>query len=143
MPNKQIGTCLCGACKFTATLPDNMAGVCHCGMCRKWSGGMFISTSCAGTAEFETGAPVKTYQGSDWGERVFCGECGSTLMWQSRDKSTQYASIHCFENPAQFDVVLEIFHDKKPANYALRNETRKMTETEVFAAAAAGNKDLD
>ncbi len=21
MPNKQIGTCLCGACKFTATLP--------------------------------------------------------------------------------------------------------------------------
>ncbi len=143
MPNKQIGTCLCGACKFTATLPSTDAGVCHCRMCQKWSGGMFISTVCAGTAVFETGAPVAAYRGSDWGERLFCGKCGSTLMWQLQDKSIQHVSIHCFENPEQFALVLQVFHDKKPANYALKNETKNMSEAEVFAAVSAGNKDLD
>ncbi len=136
MSKNKKGKCLCGASQFTAILAGNEAGVCHCEMCRKWTGGMYISTSCGSSVVFDEGSPVVSYKGSKWGERLFCGKCGSSLLWQAQDGTNQYASIQCFENPEQFNLVLEIFHDRKPANYALRNETKKMTEAEFFTEMA-------
>ncbi|MFV0358714.1 GFA family protein [Tropicimonas sp.] len=131
MSGPQRASCLCGACSFSA-VPVGEAGVCHCGMCRKWSGGMFIAVQTEGGLAFEPGAPVGRYVSSDWGERVFCRECGSTLAWQSRDGSHCSVSIQVFDDPAQFPVTTEIFIDRKPGNYALANETTKMTEAQVF-----------
>ncbi len=133
MSNKRKGKCLCGACQFTATLTDKKAAVCHCGMCRKWSGGMYLSTNCGSSVVFTDDSPVLSYKASEWGERLFCGKCGSSILWQMQDGTNQNASIHCFENPEEFDLVLEIFHDRKPANYSLHNETKTMTEAEVLA----------
>ena len=32
---------------------------------------------------------LKWYSSSDWGERGFCAECGSTLFWRLKDESHQ------------------------------------------------------
>ncbi|WP_366111577.1 GFA family protein [Aestuariivita sp.] len=127
------GSCMCGACSFTATPSGQGAGACHCGMCRHWSGGIFMSVDCGNSVEFAEGSPVKSYKASDWGERLFCGECGSSLVWQLQDGSMQNASIQCFDKPGQFDLSVEVFIDNKPANYALAGERNTMTEAEVIA----------
>ncbi|MEO0931730.1 MAG: GFA family protein, partial [Pseudomonadota bacterium] len=90
------GTCMCGASTFTATpTPGGLgAGACHCGMCRKWSGGMYLSVDCGSSVTFAEGAPVGSYKGSAWGERLFCKECGSSLLWQTQDGQNQHVSIN-------------------------------------------------
>ncbi len=129
------GSCMCGACTFAA-IPNAAgygAGACHCGMCRKWSGGMFMSVDCGSSVVFDEGAPVGSYKGSEWGERLFCKTCGSSLLWQTQDGQNQHVSIQAFEDPGQFEIGMQVFIDKKPANYALAAETKTMTEAEVFA----------
>ncbi|RKF15000.1 GFA family protein [Roseovarius spongiae] len=127
------GSCLCGACGFSAQPLNREAGVCHCGMCRKWSGGMFFVAECGSSVVFDESAPVKRYVSSDWGERLFCGVCGSTLVWQMRDGGMQMVSTQTFDDPDQFTLTTEVFYDEKPAGYALANETKKITGAELMA----------
>ncbi|SPH17326.1 hypothetical protein DEA8626_00844 [Defluviimonas aquaemixtae] len=131
------GTCLCGACAFTAAPVGKSAGACHCGMCRRWSGGIYLAVDCGESVEFAKGAPVVAYKGSSWGERLFCRECGSSLVWQTQDGRNQHVSIQTFEDPGRFVVDSEIFIDRKPNSYALADVARAMTEAEVFAMFAS------
>ncbi|MEL6596152.1 MAG: GFA family protein [Pseudomonadota bacterium] len=127
------GSCLCGASTFEAELGPQGAGICHCGMCRKWSGGIYMSVDCGASVKFVESAPLGSYKGSEWGERVFCKECGSSLLWQTQDGKNQHVSIQCFDDPSQFDLGLEIYIDRKPSNYALEGTRKTMTEAEVEA----------
>lgn len=132
MSTAMKGSCLCGAVRFSAT-PDRMEmGVCHCSMCRKWSGGTFMAVSCD-AVEIEDETHVKAFQSSGWGERLFCNQCGSTLIWRTQDKSHSAVSAQAFDDPAAFDFTGEIFVDCKPKNFAFSNSTKKMTEAQVLA----------
>lgn len=127
------GGCLCGAVRFTAKPEQADMGVCHCRMCRRWTGGTYMAVACGAGVEIEDGAPLGVYKSSDYGERVFCKVCGSSLMWRLQDGSHSSVSAQAFDDPSVFAFVSEIFVDEQPANYAFANDTRKMTGAEVFA----------
>ena len=129
------GSCLCGACTLSVEAGTE-AGVCHCGMCRKWSGGMFIAVQAESAPQIADGAPVGVYRSSEWGERVFCRDCGSSLMWRSVDGSHYAVSVQIFDDPAAFPVTSEIFIDHKPASYSLAGTRPTMTEAEFMAQIA-------
>ncbi|MDN3710857.1 GFA family protein [Paracoccus cavernae] len=131
------GTCLCGASRLEATPVSDEAGVCHCSLCRKFSGGMFIVADCSGNLSFDKDAPLGRFQSSEWGERVFCAQCGSSLAWLSRDGTMAFVSVQAFEDPGRFPVTHEMFIDCKPASYALAGETTTMTEAEFMAQYAS------
>ncbi len=136
MPNpapSMTGRCMCGACSFAATPQEMKGGACHCEMCRKWSGGVFLAVYCANTVTFDEGAPVAIFDSSDWGQRVFCSTCGSTLMWQTKDGVHQSVSAPAFDDQDAFPITSEIFIDKKPSTFALAGITDQMTEAEVMA----------
>lgn len=127
------GQCLCGGVKFAAIPAELKMGICHCGMCRRWTGGVFMSVNCADTVAFESDDNVGSYKGTAWGERLFCKSCGSTILWQTQDGNNQHVSIQAFDDPAVFEFDSQIFIDKKPANYDFANDTKCMTEAEIFA----------
>lgn len=131
------GACLCGACRLEADLLSNEAGVCHCSMCRKFSGGMFIVVDSSSGLTFADDAPIHVFQSSEWGERVFCKECGSSLAWRSVDGAMAFVSVQAFEDPGRFPVTHELFIDRKPASYALVGPTTTMTEAEFMAQYAS------
>jgi hypothetical protein len=132
MGETRQGACLCGACRFTA-VPEHGAHACHCGNCRKWSGGIFLSVHCGRSVRFNDDAPLVSYASSEWAERVFCGRCGSSLVWQSKDGSSQIVSIQAFDDPGEFALDLQMYVDHKPDNYALANQTDMLTEAQVIA----------
>lgn len=124
--------CMCGEVRFSAT-PTNMEmGACHCTMCSKWAGGVFLNVSCD-TVVFEDESKITAFKSSEWGERVFCTACGSTLVWRTRDKKHNGVSVQAFENPGQFEFTHQIFVDNKPDNYAFANKTAMKTEAEIMA----------
>ncbi len=135
------GSCLCGKCNFEAEADTATGGACHCGMCRKWSGGILTTVECGSSVKFADGAPTGTYRASEWGERIFCRGCGSSLVWQTQDGNYQHVSMQAFDDPEQFDLTMQVFIDQKPGNYALANETKTMTEAEVFAMFAPTPED--
>jgi len=94
---------------------------------------MYISTDCGESVVFDAGSPIGSYKGSEWGERLFCRVCGSSILWQTQDGKNQHVSIQMFDDPTQFEIDVQLFIDAKPANYGLSNETKVMTRDEVFA----------
>ncbi|WP_299989351.1 GFA family protein [uncultured Ruegeria sp.] len=133
MPELQ-GQCMCGAVTVTATPARDALGACHCDQCRRWTSSMLV------TFEAEPGyaalGPVKTYISSDWAERAFCAECGSSLWYRitlpgEMHGQTQMAA-GLFEETGSH-LKLELYIDKKPQGYAFTGERRQMTKAEVEA----------
>jgi len=135
------GSCLCGACRFTATPVSDAAYVCHCEMCRKWTGSMYMSVGCGDSIVFEDTDQLGIYRASEWGERLFCKACGASLVWRMQDGSGSGVSLQAFDDPAQFTLKMQWFIDKKPANYALVNDTDTKTEAECIAMFAPDGAD--
>ncbi|MCV3240375.1 GFA family protein [Mesorhizobium sp. ZC-5] len=135
---KLTGGCLCGAVRFAATPLKAEMDVCHCSMCQQWSGGVFMSTSCGGTLEIVKGQDqLGLYRSSEWAERGFCRNCGSSLFWRGIADGHVAVSMQAFDDASRFSFAEEIFIDEKPATYSFANQTRKMTGAEVIAAYAA------
>lgn len=133
MSERLSAKCLCGSVKFSAEPEKMEVGACHCGMCRHWSGGVFLAVGCGQSVVFESDASVGIYKSSQWGQRVFCKECGSSLVWQTNDHKHQSVSVQAFEDVGKFRFSSEIFIDAKPGSYSFAQDTIKMTEAEVMA----------
>ncbi|GAU84871.1 GFA family protein [Bosea sp. BIWAKO-01] len=131
------GGCLCGAVRFAAVPEKLEMDVCHCGMCRKWSGGTFMAVPCTGVT-VDDDAALGIYPSSDWGERVFCRTCGSSLFWRLRGGEGHVAvSMQSFDDLSPFAFTEEIFIDEKPALYAFAGERPRKTGAQVVAEFAA------
>ncbi len=129
---REQGQCLCGAVRFEARIGAREIGACHCSMCRRWSGGVFLAVECEGV-EFFAADSLGLYTSSEWGERLFCKDCGSTLMWRSKDGAHHAVSVQAFANPSDFRFVSQIFIDEKPDCYSFTQATKNMTGAEFIA----------
>lgn len=126
-------SCACGAATFGATPKDMTAGACHCRNCRKWTGGIFLSVDCEAQVAYDNEDALNVWSSSDWAERVSCATCGSSLIWRTKDRSSNQVSIQAFEAPGDFNLDHELFVDVKPQGYAFANETQKLTGADVMA----------
>ena len=80
------GGCLCGAVRYEVSEPPFRVGYCHCGMCKRAFGGpfaLFVDFR-KQAVRFTKGAPT-LYQSSSWGERGFCSNCGTPLLFRYRE----------------------------------------------------------
>jgi len=74
------GGCLCGAIRYRATAAPLRGVICHCSLCRRHSGAPALAF-----VHFPAGAfawlasPPSWYRSSEYAERGFCANCGSTL----------------------------------------------------------------
>ena len=86
------GQCLCGALRYEVQGPLTDLHACHCSMCQR-QGGHFAMATGAKRADFKltAGGTLKWYRSSDFAQRGFCADCGSSLFWQS-DKA-DYTAI--------------------------------------------------
>jgi len=126
------GRCLCGAVTFTAEHVEREHHACLCGMCRRWSGGAgFLGASCHGVT-FTGAEHLGRFTSSDWAERGFCRQCGTTLFYFLRPTQAYTMSVGAFDDQAPFRLVREIFIDKKPAGYAFAGDHERWTEAETF-----------
>ena len=74
------GGCMCGAIRYRATTPPLRCVICHCADCRKHSGAPCLSFVHFAIDSFEwIGSEPTRYRSSQYAERGFCPNCGSTL----------------------------------------------------------------
>lgn len=136
MAERLEGGCMCGRVRFRAAPRAMHSHACHCEQCRRWSGGIYLAVDCGDTVEIAEGAPVRFYPSSDWAERGFCAECGSSLFWRLCDGSATYVALNAFDRAGDFTLESEIYIDAKPAGYALAGVSKQLTRAEVMALLA-------
>ena len=135
------GKCMCGAVTFIAKQTAEGVSACHCGMCRRWSGGVWMGV---GVKEitWESEEALRTIQSSDWAERGFCSECGTSLFYrltaEGKYQGVTSVSLGCLDDPSGLEIQREWFIDKKPDAYALAGDHQTVTEAEAFAMFSAG-----
>jgi len=102
VPEKASGSCLCGAVRFTASLPSLFCAHCHCSMCRRNHGAGYVTWFAVPRERLlvEHGAEdLARYESSTHGSRAFCKRCGSSLFCDS----THF--------PDRIDIALGAMHD--------------------------------
>ena len=100
------GGCLCGEVRYQISEPAMETLYCHCRMCQRFSGAqMYAGTTFpSGALRFIQGEP-KYYRSSPIGERGFCANCGSSLIYRpSMRKWSDWIEIctASLDNPEDF-----------------------------------------
>ena len=85
MPAPLAGGCLCGAIRYTVSVPITELRMCHCRDCQKSTGtaGSVNAMIRSDTIRITQGTPKRYTVTADSGRtlhRFFCGECGSPLF---------------------------------------------------------------
>jgi hypothetical protein len=74
------GGCVCGGVRYRLDSEPFDAGYCHCRLCRRSSGAPLLAFATVPRARFTlTAGQPRRRRSSDFGERWFCGECGTQL----------------------------------------------------------------
>lgn len=86
------GSCLCGEVAYTVRPPFLFFQQCHCSRCRKSSGSAYRASLLAKVEQFAWSRGeehVRRFElpGAKYFCTGFCGRCGSSLPWLSRDGS--------------------------------------------------------
>ncbi|MBI2994508.1 MAG: GFA family protein [Gammaproteobacteria bacterium] len=105
------GGCHCGAVRYRIEGELIDAGYCHCDICRQTTGAPVLAwaTFPFGAFHYTQGAPT-VYHSSDWGQREFCGGCGTQFCYHERkDPESIDVNIGTLDDPEQFEPEYHIF----------------------------------
>lgn len=130
------GKCLCGAITVEAKPEAEDIHACHCSICRSWSAGPFLAIGCGRAVTLGGDENLGVYRSSEWAERVFCKNCGTSIAWRLHDGSAYFVSSQLFNEAHSYPLNSEIFIDEKPDNYSFEQTTQTLTGAEVFAMSA-------
>ena len=87
------GQCLCGGVAFTLSEPGPISA-CHCRMCQRWTGSVFIDMMVEDDQiEFQRDDTLAWYNSSDWAQRGFCVNCGSSLFYRMKHDGAHWAVL--------------------------------------------------
>lgn len=127
------GQCLCGAVKFDAQGVETHVHGCHCSMCRRWSGGPMLAASVQ-SIEFSGEDKVKRFDSSEWAQRGFCSECGTSLFYYLKPANQYIMCTGAFDDVEPFELSGEIYIDEKPSMYDFAGDHPRQTGEEFLAS---------
>ena len=125
---KVQGSCLCGAVRFSVTLPSKWCAHCHCSMCRKAHGAGYVTWAGFDSDHFEvlSGADrLNWYESSPGARRGFCSVCGSTMLFESKRWAGEtHVALGCLDGEIDRKPQANVFHqthvDWMPMDDALK-----------------------
>lgn len=131
----RAGRCLCGAVSVDARLAEQPTiQACHCGQCRRWTGGGPLFSVKVMEVEISGEDALGRYRASDWGERVFCTRCGTTLWWKMQGKPVLYIAAGLLDDQSELEVRQEIFVDQRAPWLPAWPDAEQSTEAQELAA---------
>jgi len=75
---------------------------------------------------------VVVFDSSDWAERGFCKHCGTHLFYRLKEPQEYQIPVGFFGDSAAPEFGLQVFVDRKPDNYTFANDTKEMTEAQIY-----------
>lgn len=128
------GECLCGKVQIEIEAVSQDLTICHCSMCMKFFGGPMIGLMGVSADSVVNGQEYLCYyDSSEWAQRGFCQNCGSSLCYRSKEGGELYFAAGLFETLPDFAVKVEICVDQKASYLAFQPGTQRLTMKEYLA----------
>lgn len=127
------GQCLCGAVQITATLPKAEIQACHCSQCQRWTGGGPLYAIRVKDLQISGSEAIRNFHASDWGERAFCGTCGTNIYWKLQGRSVAFVAPGLLNDKTGLELTEEIFVDHRPDWLPARAGATQSTEAQMKA----------
>lgn len=126
--NNKTGGCLCGAVQFDVSGPLRDIVMCHCIQCQKASGHHAAATAAPNdNFTFTEDRGLTWYQSSDYAERGFCRECGSSLFWRMKGRDSLSVFVGCLDGELDLPVLMHIFVEGKKEYYKITDKIRQFS----------------
>lgn len=113
------GGCACGGVRYRIVGKTYDTGWCHCRLCQHMSGtgGLVFTTAALGDFAFVKGAGrVARFASTPFGERSFCGDCGSPLTMHVRHQPDEIdIAAGSLDDPAAARPGFHLYADCAPA----------------------------
>jgi hypothetical protein len=139
MSTTTSGACLCGAVRFTATLPTRWVAHCHCSYCRRAHGAAFVTWAGfrSEQVQIDPGATPPAWYGSSPGaRRGFCPRCGSPMFFESsRWPGETHVARALFTQPLDREPSAHVFYESHVPWLDLNDALPKRVSTQAAAAA--------
>lgn len=114
------GGCACGAVRFQIDGPVRPVIACHCGTCRKTSGHYWAATTTyRDNLHLVADRSLKWFKSSDFAQRGFCGQCGSSLFYQRNDSDCISIGAGCLDAPTGLSMPEHICTAEASDYYAI------------------------
>jgi hypothetical protein len=148
---RATGGCLCGAVRFRLTAVPSDAGYCHCRMCQRFSGAPVMTFATVPVTDFVvTRGEPRRRRSSAFGERWFCGDCGSPLaMRVDHQPDTLDIAVAALDEPGEVSPGFHIWtssqvpwfeiRDDLPRYATFRPQTRGLTPGDDRWTTGAGD----
>ncbi len=122
------GGCLCGAVRYQVSGPLRPSVACHCEQCRRTSGHYVSATACRQRdLTFDEDRGLAWYRSSDFAERGFCRECGSSLFYRRTNVTPEEQRISIMsgtlDTPTGLSTAGHIFCAAKSDYYEIADDT--------------------
>lgn len=130
---KDKGKCLCGGVSFEATVTDHGFHACHCSTCRAWSSSPLFAVAVEKIV-FQGEDKISVYGSSEWAERGFCKDCGSSLFYHLKETDDYMICCGLFEDQSLFELKGEIYVDEQPGGYAFAGDHSRLSGAEFLAS---------
>lgn len=136
---EKTGGCLCGAVRFEARNVPGTFAICHCEQCRRWTGSALLEVSIkTEDLTWHGGEHIATRASSDWAERAWCKDCGTSLFFRHTKEDKWFGTtallLGLFDDASGFILSHEIFVDHKPDSFTYAGEGQKhLTRADVIA----------
>lgn len=77
------GQCHCGRIRYE--MPEKVIhhALCHCSDCRRHAGAPMVGWAMVATDQVRIVGTPRTYESSEHGRRLFCGDCGTGLFYRN------------------------------------------------------------
>ncbi len=123
MSETKSGRCACGAVRYEVSGPMTQVTYCHCGKCRRWHGhvGAYAAVGRAGFRLVEARG-LKWYAANATVRRGFCGECGSSLLWDEEGDDHVAICVGTLDAPTGLSSKAHIFVASKGDYYDLPDD---------------------
>lgn len=90
-----------------------------------------------GSISFEGEENIKRFDSSEWAQRGFCADCGTSLFYYLKPGDKYIMATGCFDDAEQFSLGGEIYIDEKPSGYNFVGDHERMTGAEFMASMGA------
>ena len=123
------GHCECGLVSFEADCEILDFSHCHCSQCRRLHGAAFATFAEVETKKFryvKGEEKVKVYASSKNSERVFCGVCGSNILFFSKSYPNYlYLSMGAVEGNPKHPPAYHIYVGSKAPWHEITDNARQ------------------
>jgi hypothetical protein len=126
------GRCLCGAVEYSAENIEPHYHACHCAMCRRWTGGPLLVVT-AEQVRFNDSPHLGRFRSSEWAERGFCTQCGSSLYYLLVEPGQYLLAAGTLDEVDGLTLGREIFIDRKMPGYDFAGDHERWTEAQTIA----------